>query len=294
MSESTARYSALRRVGRGAMGKVYRAWDERGRTFVAIKVVDTEYYTSKECERRFRREIEALKRVSHRNVVQIFNQGKCSRGCYFTMEFVDGESLSKRLEKGPLSPREAAMMVAQLADGLAAVHEAGVVHRDIKPNNIIIDKQGTPKLVDFGLAAFTDTDMAQTGTGNIVGTHAYVPPELFDGEKSDQQSDLYQLGLVLYEMLSGVRALGKPNIADLITGRAFDELTPLEELMPSVDFELAGIVEALLARHRDERITSAGQLRDCLVDWLEKRSLPSPPRRRYESGKWRVLAAAGD
>ena len=276
------------------MGKVYRAWDNKGRCFVALKVVDTEYYTSKECERRFRREIMALSRITHRNVVQIFGHGKSRRGIYFTMEFVDGQSLSRLLEDGPLSPRKAALFMAQLADGLATVHEAGVLHRDIKPNNILIDNSGTPKLVDFGLASFTDADVTHTGEGNIVGTHAFVPPELFDGEMSDEQSDLYQLGLVLYEMVSGVRALGKPDIAALITGRAFENLKPIDEVMPILDFELADIISSLLERDRKKRMTSAGQLRDRLVDWLEKRSLPSPSRRRYESGKWKVLQAAGN
>lgn len=276
------------------MGKVYRAWDSKGRNFVALKVVDTEYYTSKECERRFRREIEALRRITHRNVVQIFSHGKSRRGIYFTMEFVDGQSLMKLLENGPISPRQAALFMAQLADGLATVHEAGVLHRDIKPTNILIDSSGTPKLVDFGLASFTDADTTQTGAGNIVGTHAFVPPELFDGEKSDEQSDLYQLGLVLYEMVSGVRALGKPDIGALITGRAFDNLKPIEEVMPTLDFELADIISSLLERSPEKRMASAAMLRDKLVDWLEKRSLPCPPRRRYESGKWKVLEAAGN
>lgn len=279
-----ARYQSQGCIGKGAMGVVHRAWDSRGHCYVAIKTIRLERTSRLDRVRRMKREARALARISHRNVVQVIDGGVFRNGFYLAMEYVKGRTLAQALGDGPFEGEETASIGAQLADGLSAVHLAGVVHRDIKPSNVMVDTHGTAKIMDFGLANLTNDHDATllTTTGALLGTPAYLPPESFADQPHDERGDVYQLGLVLYEILTGTRALYDATLATLISGVAYRNIVDLRLRLPTIDDGLATIVHRALAIDRDARYESASQLRDALIVWLELQGSRRLYHRQYD------------
>jgi eukaryotic-like serine/threonine-protein kinase len=198
-----SRYVIRQPLGRGGMGHVYRAYDRTLEEDVAIKVIRSEFVKEPEMARRFRSEIRLARKVSHRNVCRIHEYGE-ERGLGFlSMEFVEGMELKRLLREGALSAAYAFDVAVQAAEGLQAVHAHGIVHRDLKPTNIMVDRRGVVRLMDFGIAKEAETEAGLTGSGQLMGTPEYMSPEQARGEKVGYASDVYALGCVVYEMFTG-------------------------------------------------------------------------------------------
>jgi predicted Ser/Thr protein kinase len=297
-------------VGRGGMGMVFRAIDPcLGRT-VAIKLLDPQYARNDQARQRFLREARASAGIAHENVVTI-HRVDCdeSRGLSFiVMQFVRGRSLQELLDQtGPLPVREAVRIAAATASGLAAAHESSLIHRDVKPGNILIEEpSGRVLLTDFGLARLTD-DVKLTQTGLVAGTPLYMSPEQARGESVDHRSDLFSLGSVLYAMLSGTPPFPGSSPLGVLKQVTDDEPRPIQEHNGAVPDSLAHVLERLLEKDPANRFTSASAAAAALTEELQKLPaqplLPSPGRttvrvaRRTVKPWWkqtssRLLAAA--
>ena len=211
------RYQVIKLLGAGGMGEVYHAWDQELAVAVALKVIRPEATAepgaTAELHRRFKRELLLARQITHRNVVRIHDMGEFGGVKYITMPYVPGADLATILRReGKLTVPRALGIARQVAAGLAAAHEAGVVHRDLKPPNIMVDPDGNAVIMDFGIARSVDT-AGSTVAGMVVGTLAYMAPEQARGEQADQRADVYAFGLILTDMLVGRRQPGPPHRA---------------------------------------------------------------------------------
>jgi eukaryotic-like serine/threonine-protein kinase len=264
------RYEILEAVGRGATAVVYRARDLKHDRFVALKVLHQELTQSISAER-FAREIGISAKLTHPNVLALFDSGS-SNGCfYYVTPFIEGESLRERLRReGKLTVRDAVGMSRGVAAALAYAHGCGIVHRDIKPENILL-VGGEPLVADFGIARVLTpgTDARMTSTGMIIGTPAYMSPEQAAGEEAvDQRSDLYSFGCVLFEMLAGTAPFTGATPAAAIAARFTQEPPDVRQSRTDVPELLADVITALITRSIDERMQSAEELRH-LLDAVE-------------------------
>ncbi len=253
------RFVIEREAGIGGMGRVYRARDgESGRT-VALKVLLSEGSDGRD---RFEREARILSALSHPSIVAYVAHGDEAGQPFLAMEWVEGEALSARLRKGPLTLEAATELGVRVADALACAHEAGVLHRDVKPANLILDGgDSNVRVVDFGVARRTREAKAVTRTGMIVGSCAYMSPEQALAQRDvDARSDLFSLGCVLYECLSGVRAFGARDATAALAKVLLDEPAPLREIAPHTPRALADVVSGLLRKDRTQRPPSAREV----------------------------------
>jgi tRNA A-37 threonylcarbamoyl transferase component Bud32 len=197
------RYDILQEVGRGAMGIVYKAMDRETSECVALKVLKPEVVEDRSVLQRFKNELRTARKITHKNVCRIYEFTHVSRGPCISMEFVDGETLRSLLNRiGAFSLPSSLDITRQICSGLREAHAQGVVHRDLKPENLMVDRNGNVKIMDFGVARVF-SNSAPTTMGMFVGTPAYMPPEQVEGREADQRSDIYALGLILYELLTG-------------------------------------------------------------------------------------------
>ena len=275
------RYRILDRVGRGGMGVVYRAQDEQLGVCVALKVLRPEMADDSQLIERFRRELVLARQVTHRNAVRIYDLGQDlgqdGNLLFLTMDFVEGRSLQKLLrQEGPLEPARAAGIARQLALALEAAHEAGIVHRDLKPANVLIEESDRACITDFGVARSLGAS-GPTQAGSIVGTLAYLSPEQARGEEVDGRSDLYALGLLLFEMLTGELPFRAGSASEALAQRLTGASRDVRELRPDVPTHLAGIVRRLLERDPGRRFQSAREL----IDALDGARLAAPRARTF-------------
>lgn len=253
------RYQILERLGAGGMGVVYRAEDTwLGRT-VAIKVLRPEMAADGEFLRRFRREAKAAACLSHPNIVSLFDVGQDGDLHYLVMEYVPGHTLQQHLERGPLPPGEAVRVASQVAEALQHAHSHDVVHRDIKPQNILLAPAGEVKVTDFGIAR---AGVASTVThpGAIVGSVHYLAPEQVQGEPGDQQADLYSLGVVLYRMLTGRLPFEGDNPISVALKHVHEQPAPVRRLSPGTPPALERVVMRALRKDPEERYPSAAEM----------------------------------
>src|SRR5947209_1202323 len=201
------RYELHVLVGEGAFGRVYRGRDRRLDRVVAVKVIKPWWADDPAWAETFEREARLLARVSDPGIVQIFDVGQTREGLYYVAEFVEGESLAGRLERGPLAPEEARDLAEQLCRALGRAHAARIVHRDIKPANVLISGSGQVKLGDFGVARLAEGSTGGTA-GEVIGTPRYMAPEQARGLKTTPATDVYSVGVVMYEMLTGAPRRG--------------------------------------------------------------------------------------
>jgi len=263
------RYRDLRRVGYGGMGEVFRAFDTHVERDVAVKVIRQDCAASTSLRARFRREVVVLSKVDHPAVVRFYDfsdEGACT---FYTMEFVEGRKLDTIIAEGTMPVDEAVDLMRRLCDGVAAVHAQGIVHRDIKPDNVLVTADGQPKLIDFGIAKFVDpmSPHQYTASNEMVGTFRYLPPEVLGGNEADERSDVYQLTVILYELLTGRHPFGDKTVVDIVQGNAFDTIPRPSTLRDGVDGELDRIVRAGLELSPARRLPGAAALRDVLQAW---------------------------
>jgi serine/threonine protein kinase/Tfp pilus assembly protein PilF len=275
------RYRLLEPVGRGGMGVVWKAWDQQLGLCVALKVLRPELANDARLNERFRRELVAARQVSHRNAVRIHDIGQDGDLLFLTMDFVDGPSLQALLRRERrLAPERAADIARQLALALEAAHEAGIVHRDLKPGNVLIETSGRACVTDFGLARSSgDSGHDLTRTGMIAGTPAYLSPEQACGASLDGRSDLYALGILLFEMLTGELPFAGHTAAAVQKQRLSGMIRDLRALCPDVPPRLAEVALRLLERDAARRFQNAREVVEALED---RRLLASPvPRSRW-------------
>ena len=290
------RYEILQLLGQGGMGAVYKARDLELERLVALKVIRPDLASHPEILRRFKQELILAREVTHRNVVRIFDLGQASGVRYITMQYVEGRDLRALLhEKGKLTPEEAVPIFLQIAAALEAAHHAGVVHRDLKPQNVMVDKDGRVYVMDFGLARSLETP-GMTQTGALMGTPEYMSPEQAKGMKVDARSDLFSLGIIFYEMLSGVSPFKADTAMATMFKRTQERAVPLAQAGSGVPVFLSDIVSKCLEIEPEERFASARELAQQLEIWLGPSAgssttiLPAPRTAAY--WKWASAALA--
>lgn len=280
LAADLAPYRLLREIGRGGMSVVYEALDTRAGQRVALKVLALPFSVTaaqrSELVARFRREERAVTQLSHPNIVAIQEIGERTGVHFIAMEFLPGESLRARLERGPLPLPEAGRVLAQIAAALTAVHEAGIVHRDVKPSNIMLLPDGSAKLLDFGVARHSD-DTAITSGGLVVGSPAYLAPEQVRGGTGTTASDVWALGVLLYEMLAGRPPFQATDVAAVMYQVIHEPPPSLSGLPPG----MAKVLKRALDKTPERRFPSALALAEAFAATLPAaRSvpLPMPPR----------------
>ncbi len=266
------RFDVLSLIGSGGMGVVYRARDKRLGRMVALKVVRREKATEERFVNRFKREVLSHGAVSHRNIVDIFDYDCVDEIMFFSMELINGSSLYELIYDDALTVNKIIEVFVGASAGLEAVHDAGLLHRDIKPANIMVATDGTAKLMDFGLAKFTSRQdlTALTKTNDVLGTIPFMAPEVFQELEHDSLSDIYQLGLSLYEALAGQRAYEARAVGKFING-GFPEVKAPSSINDELDEKLDYIVFKAMAFDRNRRYQNAADLRCDLLAWLEGR-----------------------
>jgi beta-lactam-binding protein with PASTA domain/tRNA A-37 threonylcarbamoyl transferase component Bud32 len=264
------RYRIVGPLGAGGMAEVYLAHDDVLDRSVALKVMSGRYADDEEFVERFKREAQSAAALSHPNIVSIYDRGESEDGTYYiAMEYLPGGTLKDRiLKRGALAPRTAASVALQIAEALRAAHGAGVVHRDIKPHNVLVTDTGDIKVGDFGIARAA-TSSTMTRTGSILGTAHYISPEQAMGEPVGQGSDLYSLGVVLYEMLTGTLPYDAETSIGIAMKHVNGHLVPPRELNPEVPEGISAVTTKLLAKSPDERYANAGELIEDLERVLE-------------------------
>jgi eukaryotic-like serine/threonine-protein kinase len=279
-------YEIVAPLGAGGMGEVWRARDLRLGREVAVKVLPPEHGLHPGRRARFEREARAVAALSHPNIVALYDLGQSEGLAYAVTELLEGRTLRQRLEESAVSETEALDWAIQIARGLAAAHERGIVHRDLKPENVFVTADGRVKLLDFGIASWrSQSGPLDTDPGTLLGTPSYMSPEQVRGHRADHRSDLFALGCLLYEMLSGRRAFPGEAAGEVLAAVLKDEPPPLT----GAGDALTRITRRCLAKDPAERFQSAGDLASHLQAAREERSAAGGRRRVV----WVALAAAG-
>jgi len=275
LGQSIGNYRLERLIGEGGMGRVYEGLQPQIGARVAIKVLTCET-GSGEAINRFFDEARAVNRIRHEAIVDILDLGCLRDGRpYIVMEFLDGAPLSKHIARGPLPLGTAVKLVCDVLDPVAAAHEHGIVHRDLKPDNIFCTSHGRIEVLDFGIAKLGEGGATQTRAGSILGTPAYMAPEQGAGRPVDARADLYAMGVVLYEAVTGRRPFQSEILLELLQMHATLPPTPPSRLRAGMPPALEAIILQALAKRPEDRFQSAAEMRDALVATLEEIKRPA-------------------
>ena len=255
-------YELIEELGRGGMGVVYKARQISLNRVVAVKMILSGLLANEEAVHRFRFEAENAARLDHPGIVPIYEVGEHEGLHYFSMGYLDGESLSQKVADHPLAPREAAQIMAEVAKTVAYAHDQRVIHRDLKPANILIDEAGKPRITDFGLAKWIDRPSDVSRTGDVIGTPSYMPPEQATGrrERIDARSDVYSLGATLYTLLVGRPPFYADNPTDTCLQVLYQEPISPRQQNPKVPRDLETICLKCLEKSPERRYQTAGEL----------------------------------
>ena len=280
------KYAVVDRIGSGAMGNIYKAEHKALAKVVALKVLHRHLVREESHIKRFHREARAASRLSHPNCITVLDFGQTNDGFfYIAMEYLPGRDLNRILfEEGPLAPERAVHIATQVLDALDEAHSNGVIHRDLKPENIMIEKlRSDPdfvKVLDFGIAKIQDfsgqnrDSSFKTATGMVFGTPEYMSPEQIRGEELDGRSDLYSLGVVLYQVLSGVLPFQGESVLEVATAHLSQQPVPLRERRRDLPPALCAVVERLMAKRREDRYENAMAVKAALVQALAATQKP--------------------
>jgi serine/threonine protein kinase/Tfp pilus assembly protein PilF len=253
------KYKIIDKIGEGGMGIVYKAKDAKLKRTVALKFLPAELMQEKEAKKRFVQEAQAAAALEHPNICTVYEVDEADGQTFIAMSYIEGQSLKDRLENGALDVDEAKDIALQVAEGLKEAHEKGIVHRDIKPANIMLTKKGQVKITDFGLAKLSwGANLTKPAT--VMGTVAYMSPEQARGKEVDHRTDIWSLGAMIYEMLSGERPFKKDQEHALIYAILNDNPTPLSMLRPDVPARIEHVIEKALVKKADDRYQSVNDL----------------------------------
>jgi eukaryotic-like serine/threonine-protein kinase len=303
-------YEIVSALGAGGMGEVYRALDTRLERTVAIKVLSPQVISSTNLKERFEREAKAISALNHPNICHLYDVGSQDGTEYLVMQYLEGDTLADRLERGPIPPQELLRVGSQVSDALDKAHQQGIIHRDLKPGNIMLTQSGA-KVLDFGLAkqiqpasasAAAMTAMTSskplTAEGTVVGTFQYMSPEQIEGQEADPRSDIFALGCVLYEMATAKRPFAGKTQASVIASILASEPPPLSSVAPLTPPALERLVRSCMAKEKTERVQSAHDVK-LQLDWIaeagSQAGLPAPlvaRRRLSQRAAWVVAAIA--
>ncbi|MEZ4514331.1 MAG: protein kinase [Chloroflexota bacterium] len=286
IGQKIGRYLVEEHIAQGGMANVYRATDTDLDRQVALKIMLPELARDKQFVDRFRREAQAVARLNHPNIVQVYGTDLTpSQQPYIAMQFINGRSLAEILQKlaekrQTIPIPDVLLMVRQIADALHVSHEAGIIHRDIKPSNILIRPDRTPVLVDLGIAALDSSHTRLTHTGNLLGTPHYMSPEQIKGEQVDGRSDIYSLGVILYELLSGQLPFNMPSTMAVMHSHVYEEPPPIEQLQSDLPTDIRRLVHTCLQKDPGQRLTAVELLHaldHIMGDTGRPLHLPNPP-----------------
>jgi eukaryotic-like serine/threonine-protein kinase len=304
------RYELLELIGRGGMSSVWKADDRLLDRTVAIKVLHEQYTKDEEYVERFRREARSVAQLSHPNIVTVIDRGEEDGRQYIVFECVEGENLKQLIERsGPLPVREAVLLTLQMARALAFAHDRGLIHRDVKPQNVLLNEDGQAKMTDFGIARSVDVE-GVTITGTVLGTSEYIAPEQARGQRVDALTDVYSLGVVLYEVLTGGVPFQGENFVAIALRHVNEPPPSVLDRRPDCPPRLAMAVERAMAKRPEDRFASmqelVAELEACLAEldpssedatMISRRPVAAPrarrparPRRRRRGILWPIAA----
>lgn len=272
VSRKVGRYQIVERIGRGAMGVVYRARDEAMDRDVAVKILAPDLEDEPEIRLRFHREAETAARLSHPNIITIFDLGEEDGHFHLVMEFLNGATLKEHLSQTVLSTASKVDLMIQLSAGLGAAHRAGICHRDIKPGNVFVRSDGVLKILDFGIARLANSGI--TTAGLVMGTPDFMSPEQARGEEIDGRSDIFSAGGVFYYMLTGRKPFAAQDMRTVF--RRLEQDDPEAIRASEAPAELAAVVMKALAKKPDKRHSCAEELQDELIRVRETWGLAAP------------------
>jgi serine/threonine protein kinase len=245
-------YEIQSELGRGGMATVYRAYDPRFEREVAVKVLPREFLHDPQFRVRFEREIKTVAKLEHPAIVPVYDVGEEDGQPYFVMRYMSGGSLSDWIKKGAFTLQDTARIVERLASALAYAHQKGVIHRDLKPGNVLFDQNGDPYVTDFGVAKFTETATNVTGSA-IIGTPAYMSPEQAQSEKVDGRSDIYGMGVIIFEMLCGKQPYEADTPMGVVVKHITDPVPDISDTNPKLPAGVSDIIKTAMAKDRNER-----------------------------------------
>jgi len=257
------RYQIKSELGRGGMATVYRAYDPSFDREVAIKVLPREMLHDSQFRARFEREIKMVAGLEHPAIVPVYDVGDEDGQPYFVMRLMTGGSLAGMISKGKIPLEETAIIVSKIAQGLAYAHKKGIIHRDLKPDNILFDDNGDPVISDFGVARLTESTSNLTGSG-VIGTPAYMSPEQAQGTEIDSRSDVYGLGVIVYQMLSGQQPYSADTPMGMVLKHITEPVPEIRSMIPSLPFDVDRIIKSAMAKDKAKRYASAVELAKAL------------------------------
>lgn len=278
------RYDIRGELGRGGMGVVYKAWDRETEEMVALKVLRGEIATDAAALVRFRNEVRVARRVTHKNVCRIHDFNRTEDAAYISMEFIEGRSLRSLIaESDGLSVERGSAIAAQICAGLEEAHRQGIVHRDLKPENVMLDREGTVRLLDFGIARLA-AGSGVTQTGAVMGTPAYMAPEQAEGTNIDHRVDIYALGLILYEMFTGTPTFRAPTPLAVVMKHLQEQPTPPREFKPTLPGHIEQTILRCLAKKPAERFQTVPEVMAALEGRSEASSVGTMPAGTERAG----------
>jgi serine/threonine protein kinase/Flp pilus assembly protein TadD len=260
-STFAGRYQIIEEIGKGGMGKVYKVLDKEVKAKIALKLIKPEIAADKKTIERFRNELKTARDISHKNICRMYDLNKEEGSYYITMEYVSGEDLRSFIRRSKQLAIGTAISIAnQVCEGLAEAHRLGVVHRDLKPSNIMIDKDGNARIMDFGIARSLK-EKGITGAGVMIGTPEYMSPEQVEGKEIDQRSDIYSLGVILYEMVTGRVPFEGDTALTIAVKHKTEEPQDPREFNTQLSEDLTRVILRCLEKEKDRRYQSAGEVR---------------------------------
>jgi serine/threonine protein kinase/Tfp pilus assembly protein PilF len=275
-STFAGRYQIIEELGKGGMGKVYKAHDTEIKEKIALKLIKPDISADKKTIERFQNELKFARKIGHRNVCRMYDLNREEGSYYITMEYVSGEDLKSFIRRvGQLPSGKAISIAKQICDGLTEAHRLGVIHRDLKPSNVMIDKEGNARIMDFGIARSLESK-GITGAGVMIGTPEYMSPEQVEGKETDQRSDIYSLGVILYEMVTGRVPFEGDTALTIAVKHKTEEPEDPREYNSQLTEDLSRVILKCLEKNKDKRYQGAGEVRSELENI--ERGIPTTER----------------